>query len=172
MDVTTWATDYTSGSGYCVRQKLFGVFNWLWDDDGHSNHEYEPNLYGDDFMTLTWAGDLTVENDRYAEASVQEYPWNPNILYTTNSGTFIELADMQNNGGLGYRFDEKYHVYQTYYARADSGHMYVYVHKNNLEGEDANFKFIYTHTWKDTENRLLLIGRVQHIIRLHKHYVS
>lgn len=150
ITVTTWATDYASGTSYDVRYKIYGVFNWLWDDDGQS-HEYDPALTGDDFMTLNWAGDLALETERYAEVEVQEYPWNPNVVYTTNSGYFISLADVEPNGGLGFKFDEKYHVYGAYYAKADSGHMYVYVHKNTAEGEDANFKFTYTHTWTDTD---------------------
>lgn len=98
--------------------------------------------------------DLTLENDRYAEVNVQEYPWSNLKTYAYNEGDssgFIELADVETNGGIGYRFDEKYSLGHPYYAKADNGHMWVYVHKNTAEDEDGNFKFTYTHTWKSTE---------------------
>lgn len=156
ISVTTWATDYSSGSSYDVRYKLYGVFNWLWDDDSSESYSYNPSMNGDDFMTLNWAGDLTLENDRYAEVQVLEYPWDTsNTIYTYtegNSSGFIELADVVPNGGIGYRFEEMYQMGATVYeAKADNGHMWVYVHKNTAESEDGNFKFTYTHTWKAAE---------------------
>jgi Fe2+ or Zn2+ uptake regulation protein len=155
ISVTTWATDYSSGTSYDVRYKIYGVFNWLWDDDSQT-YDYNPDIDGDDFMTLNWSGDLTLENDRYAEVQIYEYPWDTdNVVRTYNEGDssgFIELADVETNGGIGYRFDEKYQLgAPAYQAKADSGHMWVYVHKNTAENEDGNFKFTYTHTWKDSE---------------------
>lgn len=156
ITVTTWATDYSSGSNYDVRYKLFGVFNWLWDDNSDEDYEYLPNMSGDDYMTLNWAGNLTLETERYAEVQVKEYPWDTeNVVYTYETGDssgFIELADVEPNGGIGFRFDEKYPLgAPAYNAQADNGHMSVFVHRNNSTGEDGNFKFTYTHTWKSAD---------------------
>lgn len=150
MTVTTWATDYTAGSSYGVRYKLFGVFNWLWDDNTSASYTYNPSKDGDDIMTLTWAGDLALETDRYGEVEITEYPWNANtIIKSTGTNPKVTVADVTTNGGLGFRFKESYAMPQiAYTAKADSGYMYVYVHKNTLQGEDANFKFTYTNTWK------------------------
>lgn len=153
MIVTTWAVDYTSGSGYGVRQKLFGVFNWLWDDNPNQSYQYNPSEDGEDIMTLTWAGDLTLENQRFAEVNITEYPWNPNItISNSGSNPKVTIADVAVNGGIGFKFKERYPLPQiAYNAKADSGQMYVYVHKNKKENEDANFKFTYTHTWKTAD---------------------
>lgn len=155
ITVTTWATDYSAGTSYDVRYKLFGVFNWLWDDES-GDFTYNPHLSGDDFMTLNWAGDLTLENQRTAEVQVTEYQWDTsNVTYTYSAGNssgFIKLADVETNGGIGFRFKERYQLgAPAYQAKADHGNMSVFVHKNNSSNEDGNFKFTYTHTWKTTE---------------------
>lgn len=149
IELSTWAVNYSVGTNYDVRYKLFGSFDWYWDNDGKS-HTYDPHIDGDDFMTLNWAGDLALETQKYAEVKVQEYPWNDPVTYT-NSNYYIDQHDVELNGGLAWRFDEMYHISGAYYAKATQGHMYVYVHKNTSTGEDGNFKFTYTHTWKEAE---------------------
>ncbi|MHA6483585.1 hypothetical protein ACX1C1_16990 [Paenibacillus sp. strain BS8-2] len=150
MTVTTWATDYSTVT-YPVRYKLFGVFNWLWDNNPDESYTYNPSTDGFDFMTLNWAGSLTLETERYAEVNIKEYPWSADTNYNTNQSgqTLIQLADVELNGGLGYRFRESSSNF-PYTSDASNGHMWVYVHKNTSQNTDANFKFTYSHTWSST----------------------